>query len=164
MVVLWKMIKTTSWQVTSRKFLSLPILTSPHLTVNVVVNVLIVIHFQNYHNFLIHLHSSFLFIQGATTGEIKKQYRKLSLKYHPDKETGDSVRFMRIAKAYEAWVLKYFSGFDQYRTLKWKGKEVISIYYVLLYFSFSLPSANVFHYIYHVFILSNVIANLFLKS
>lgn len=39
---------------------------------------------------------------GATTAEIKKQYRKLSLKYHPDKETGDSVLFMRIAKAYEA--------------------------------------------------------------
>ncbi|XP_065056984.1 translocation protein SEC63 homolog [Rhopilema esculentum] len=39
---------------------------------------------------------------GATTSEIKKQYRKLSLKYHPDKEEGDSVKFMRIAKAYEA--------------------------------------------------------------
>lgn len=39
---------------------------------------------------------------GATTSEIKKQYRKLSLKYHPDKETGDPVLFMRIAKAYEA--------------------------------------------------------------
>lgn len=40
--------------------------------------------------------------RGATTIEIKKQYRKLSLKFHPDKETGDSVIFMRIAKAYEA--------------------------------------------------------------
>eukprot|EP00794_Sanderia_malayensis_P000374 gene374-1007_t len=40
--------------------------------------------------------------RGATTAEIKKQYRKLSLKFHPDKETGDQVKFMRIAKAYEA--------------------------------------------------------------
>lgn len=43
--------------------------------------------------------------QGATVGEIKKAYRKLSLKFHPDKNIGDKVAeemFMRIAKAYEA--------------------------------------------------------------
>lgn len=33
--------------------------------------------------------------------EIKKQYRLLSLKYHPDKG-GDEVMFMNIAKAYAA--------------------------------------------------------------
>ncbi|KAK2502738.1 hypothetical protein MC885_017712 [Smutsia gigantea] len=38
---------------------------------------------------------------GATVAEIKKQYRLLSLKYHPDKG-GDEVLFMRIAKAYAA--------------------------------------------------------------
>ncbi|GAB1295070.1 Translocation protein SEC63 homolog [Apodemus speciosus] len=38
---------------------------------------------------------------GATVAEIKKQYRLLSLKYHPDKG-GDEVMFMRIAKAYAA--------------------------------------------------------------
>uniref|UniRef100_A0A8C8S3B2 SEC63 homolog, protein translocation regulator n=1 Tax=Pelusios castaneus TaxID=367368 RepID=A0A8C8S3B2_9SAUR len=38
---------------------------------------------------------------GATVLEIKKQYRALSLKYHPDKG-GDEVMFMRIAKAYAA--------------------------------------------------------------
>nr|XP_033793378.1 translocation protein SEC63 homolog isoform X2 [Geotrypetes seraphini] len=38
---------------------------------------------------------------GATVSEIKKQYRLLSLKFHPDKG-GDEVTFMRIAKAYEA--------------------------------------------------------------
>ncbi|XP_060093810.1 translocation protein SEC63 homolog [Heteronotia binoei] len=38
---------------------------------------------------------------GATVSEIKKQYRLLSLKYHPDKG-GDEVMFMRIAKAYAA--------------------------------------------------------------
>ncbi|OCT80399.1 hypothetical protein XELAEV_18027209mg [Xenopus laevis] len=38
---------------------------------------------------------------GATVSEIKKQYRHLSLKFHPDKG-GDEVMFMRIAKAYAA--------------------------------------------------------------
>ncbi|KAG8582408.1 hypothetical protein GDO81_008037 [Engystomops pustulosus] len=38
---------------------------------------------------------------GATLTEIKKQYRLLSLKYHPDKG-GDDAMFMKIAKAYEA--------------------------------------------------------------
>ncbi|KAG9493327.1 hypothetical protein GDO78_001303 [Eleutherodactylus coqui] len=38
---------------------------------------------------------------GATLSEIKKQYRLLSLKYHPDKG-GDDAMFMKIAKAYEA--------------------------------------------------------------
>ena len=41
-------------------------------------------------------------IQGASVGEIKKQYRKLSKVYHPDKEGGDQDMFMKIAKAYEA--------------------------------------------------------------
>lgn len=34
--------------------------------------------------------------------EIKKAYRRLSLIYHPDKETGDEKKFMMIAKAYAA--------------------------------------------------------------
>lgn len=39
---------------------------------------------------------------GATDAEIKKSYRKLSVIYHPDKETGDAKEFMRITKAYKA--------------------------------------------------------------
>lgn len=38
---------------------------------------------------------------GASVSEIKKQYRVLSLKYHPDKG-GDEAMFMKIAKAYSA--------------------------------------------------------------
>ncbi|CAC5415557.1 SEC63 [Mytilus coruscus] len=40
--------------------------------------------------------------RGASQKEIKKAYRKLSLIFHPDKETGDHKKFMRIAKAYAA--------------------------------------------------------------
>lgn len=43
-----------------------------------------------------------IFYQGASSGEIKRAYRKLSLTYHPDRETGDPKKFMRIAKAYAA--------------------------------------------------------------
>lgn len=40
--------------------------------------------------------------RGADAGEIKKAYRKLSLIYHPDRETGDATKFMYITKAYHA--------------------------------------------------------------
>ncbi len=33
---------------------------------------------------------------------IRKQYRKLSKVFHPDKQGGDQEIFIRIAKAYEA--------------------------------------------------------------
>ena len=39
---------------------------------------------------------------GASKSEIKKAYHRLSLIYHPDKETGDEKRFMKISKAYAA--------------------------------------------------------------
>jgi translocation protein SEC63 len=39
---------------------------------------------------------------GANTKEIKSAYRKLSIIYHPDKETGDEKVFVRLTKAYKA--------------------------------------------------------------
>lgn len=39
---------------------------------------------------------------GASNAEIKKAYRRLSLIYHPDKDTGDEKKFMRITKAHAA--------------------------------------------------------------
>jgi len=36
----------------------------------------------------------------ATEDDIKKAYRKFSLKYHPDKPTGDAKKFMMITQAY----------------------------------------------------------------
>ncbi|BFU18663.1 DnaJ family protein [Entamoeba histolytica HM-1:IMSS-B] len=39
--------------------------------------------------------------RNANEKEIKKAYRALSLKYHPDKPTGDKVKFEEINKAYE---------------------------------------------------------------
>lgn len=40
--------------------------------------------------------------RGASQKEIRKAYKQLSLIYHPDKDTGDHKKFMRIAKAYAA--------------------------------------------------------------
>ena len=34
--------------------------------------------------------------------EIKKKYREMSLKYHPDKPTGNEKLFMKLTKAYDA--------------------------------------------------------------
>ena len=38
--------------------------------------------------------------KDATDSEIKKAYRKLSVKYHPDKPTGDKLKYKQINKAY----------------------------------------------------------------
>lgn len=39
---------------------------------------------------------------GASKSDVKKAYHKLSLFYHPDKETGDEKTFVKITKAYKA--------------------------------------------------------------
>ena len=39
--------------------------------------------------------------KNATADEIKKAYRKLAVKYHPDKESGDEAKFKEVSEAYE---------------------------------------------------------------
>ncbi|GAV28048.1 hypothetical protein PMKS-001516 [Pichia membranifaciens] len=38
---------------------------------------------------------------GASDAEIKKGYRKMALKYHPDKPTGDTEKFKEVSEAFQ---------------------------------------------------------------
>ena len=39
--------------------------------------------------------------KNATSDEIKKQYKKMALKYHPDRSGGDTEMFKKVSEAYE---------------------------------------------------------------
>ena len=39
--------------------------------------------------------------ENATSDQIKKSFRKMSMKYHPDKNNGDDQKFKEINEAYE---------------------------------------------------------------
>lgn len=63
--------------------------------------------------------------KGASEDEIKKAYRKLALKYHPDKNKSANAeeRFKEIAEAYEVLSdKKKREIFDQYGEEGLKGK------------------------------------------
>lgn len=38
---------------------------------------------------------------SASDSEIKKGYRKMALKYHPDKPTGNEEKFKQVAEAFQ---------------------------------------------------------------
>jgi molecular chaperone DnaJ len=53
--------------------------------------------------------------KGASDDEIKRSYRKLAQKYHPDKSGGDEAKFKEINQAYEVLSdKKKRSQYDQY--------------------------------------------------
>uniref|UniRef100_A0A672FXB9 J domain-containing protein n=1 Tax=Salarias fasciatus TaxID=181472 RepID=A0A672FXB9_SALFA len=106
---------------------------------------------------------------GASPSEIKKQYRVLSLKYHPDKG-GDEAAFMRIAKAYAAltneqsrqnWetygnpdgpgdaslsfsVCDFFlQGTWWYRSIRYSGDQIlINTTQLFMHFMYKTPNMN----------------------
>ena len=53
--------------------------------------------------------------KSASDDEIKKAFRKLAVKYHPDKESGDETKFKEINEAYEVLKDKQKRGrYDQF--------------------------------------------------
>jgi len=46
-------------------------------------------------------------IPPQTFKEIKKQYRKLALKYHPDKQTGNHDKFIKITDSYNRLISSF---------------------------------------------------------
>uniref|UniRef100_A0A672FZ44 J domain-containing protein n=1 Tax=Salarias fasciatus TaxID=181472 RepID=A0A672FZ44_SALFA len=102
---------------------------------------------------------------GASPSEIKKQYRVLSLKYHPDKG-GDEAAFMRIAKAYAAkspsaaqpsgsalhflCLFLHFSVCDfflqgtwWYRSIRYSGDQIlINTTQLFMHFMYKTPNMN----------------------
>ena len=62
----------------------------------------------------------------ASLDEVKKQYRELSKKYHPDNPTtGDTVKFQELTKAYN--MLKDGGYVPEVRKV-WMHKSAFTVY------------------------------------
>jgi DnaJ-class molecular chaperone len=53
---------------------------------------------------------------GVPLDTVKKNYKKLALKYHPDRPSGDTIQFQKISDAY--------NSIEKYETDKTKMKRV----------------------------------------
>jgi len=72
-----------------------------------ILNVPIVSIYKYLLHILFFIKFVFKFVKGTSEKVIKKAYRRLSLIYHPDKETGDEKKFMKLTKG-NAYLFKYF--------------------------------------------------------
>jgi curved DNA-binding protein CbpA len=61
----------------------------------------------------------------ATEDDIKKAYRKFSLKYHPDKQSGDAKKFMMITQAYVYLLqkIKEMTGNKSHRDMQKEAQD-----------------------------------------
>ena len=51
--------------------------------------------------------------KGATEDEIKKAYRKIAIKYHPDRNPGDKEAEEKFKEAAEAYIVLSLASTDQ---------------------------------------------------